>query len=180
MNNWGKKLFKNFFYTYYVAVFFYCYAQIGCSKSNTPPDNVDTLTVLVPGLGASQLDNLRIKDSVVVNEWDGYKTDLIEFLKNVKYSHLILIGHSYGCNTVLNDAIKFPNLIKIVLIDPVAEEGNELNIITAVPINLFYRSELIGPVTAKIYNDGIQLTGQIVKGSHNTIPHTIPLAELLK
>jgi pimeloyl-ACP methyl ester carboxylesterase len=134
-----------------------------------------TLVVFVGGLGYSQLGDIRqavireCPDAKVVNAggWDGYKSNLEEIINAKPHDHIILVGHSLGCPAISEAAAKTPRVDLTVFIDPAWDDFKVSKNVDQV---LWYqRSDIDFPREAKIIG---AKEPKVMKGSHNTIPHS--------
>jgi len=134
-----------------------------------------TLVVVVGGLGLSQLGDLRhaiIKDcpqATVINAgaFDGYKSDIKALATKKPHDHIILVGHSFGCEAIASAALQLPNVELTVFIDPA---WNDFHLPSSTAHYLwFQRSNFDIEREAKIIGAS---SPQKIPGGHNDIPHS--------
>lgn len=153
--------------------------------SCSPPDSTEVqngtsaIVVVVGGLGGSQLKDLYstivLKCPKVTVIWagdnDAYQTNVLTLINNVKKdanTKIVLIGHSFGGDTVDKAADQLESVDYLALIDPVAPGWGDMTLSShAKSYDLFIRSDFIGPRDAVIA--GAAYT--VIQGGHNTIPH---------
>lgn len=133
-----------------------------------------TLVITVGGMGFSQMGDLRRAierqcpeaDVVSAGLWDAYKSDLLQIIEKSPHRHVVLIGHSLGCQTVAETARKVSKMEFAVLIEPA---GNEIRLPRSVGRCLWYQRsdfDLIGK--AKV----VGVSPVKIKGGHNDILHS--------
>ncbi len=147
----------------------------------------NTIVCVMGGLGASQMTyiasriNLECPEVELVSfgDWDAYKGDIEGFLNNNPHKHCILIGHSFGCSTILNETKDVKFIDAICLIDPVATSGNHLYIQPNVAeTEIWYRGNLLGPVTAKVDGQNITTYTEYNLG-HNDVPNSKNVCDMI-
>src|SRR5437762_5104 len=77
-----------------------------------------TLVVTVGGLGFSQMGDLRqaiaksCPQATVISAgmWDAYKTDIKALATAKPHLHIILVGHSFGCEAIAQAAAQMPRV----------------------------------------------------------------------
>jgi len=133
-----------------------------------------TLVVVVGGLGFSQLGDLRhavaekCPQATVVSAggWDGYKTDLKALATAKPHQHIILVGHSFGCQAIAEAAAQLPKVDLAVFIDPA---WDDFRLSKNIDHYLWYQRSGIGiEREAKIVGAAAPKT---ITGGHNDIPH---------
>jgi hypothetical protein len=163
---------------FWVVLAILCGLALGfCSKPATVTGKGKTLVIICGGLGEAQtgdivarLEAIPTLTVVSCDSWDGYKTDIVSLYISNKENKTILIGHSFGSETVINACKSIPFVDIIILIDPVATDWGEMTAPKNVgEIMLFYRSQYFGPKTAKINEGPEPIT---VEGDHNSLPHS--------
>jgi pimeloyl-ACP methyl ester carboxylesterase len=140
----------------------------GCAK----PEPV--LVVTVGGLGFSQMGDLRhaiIRQCpqakvISAGAWDAYKTDITALATAKPHQHIILVGHSFGCQAIANAASQLPKVDLAVFIDPA---WNDFPLPAAVASYLWYQRSGLGlEREARILGAAKTIT---IEGGHNDIPH---------
>ncbi len=143
----------------------------GCAK----PIQVIT----VGGLGFSQMGDLRHAierrcpnaDVVSAGWWDAYKSDLPKIIRQSPHRHLVLIGHSLGCQTIAETAEKVSKVDLLVLIDPA---WDDIRLPRNIDRSLWYRRADFGfPRLANVTG----ATAVTIQGGHDAIPHSTELIE---
>ncbi len=152
-----------------------------------PPPRCHIEIGLVGGLGKSQLNSLFLPLSTDDNhvdsfDRDGYAQDVVSVVGAVNADKTILIGHSFGTETVLRIAEKFPNLKLIILIDPVSYDpfwASEMTVPDGITVlYVFYRTDAFGPKTAQLKGN---ITKELsIRGGHNSIPHEAQLISMIQ
>lgn len=137
-----------------------------------------TLVVLVGGAGLSQLGELganisaRCPDADVIETggWDGFRADLKQVVRDHPCEGLILIGHSFGCQTIARDAAAISAVELVVMIDPA---WDDITLPPSVASCLWFQRADPGiERTAIIRNGGRPVT---ISGDHNDICHSSQL-----
>ena len=141
----------------------------GCAASKP------TLVVLVGGAGLSQLGEIganilaQCPDAAVIETggWDGFRADLKQVVKDHPCEGLVLIGHSWGCQTIAQAAADISRVNLVVMIDPA---GDDVTLPPSVVSCLWYqRSDADVERMATISNGG---SPEIIEGDHNSICHS--------
>jgi len=131
-----------------------------------------TRVLLVGGAGLSQLGTLGATisamspDAEVIETggWDGFRSNLRRIIKDRPSEGLVLIGHSFGCQTIAQAAADVPQVDLVVMIDPA---WDDITLPRTVYSCLWYqRSDLGAERRAVIRNGGRPM---IVNGDHNSI-----------
>ena len=84
------------------------------------------LVITSGGLGFSQMGDVRRAiekqcpnaDVVSAGWWDAYKSDMAQIIRDRPHDHIVLVGHSLGCQTIAQTAGKVSKVDLAVLIDP--------------------------------------------------------------
>ncbi len=141
-------------------------------------DSDSTLVVVVGGLGSSQLGDLRdavareCPEATVVSTggWDGYKGDVNAIVAQNPRQHIILVGHSLGCQTIARAADRLPSVDLTVFIDPC---WDDIPLPKNVDCYLWYQRSEFG-LERKAHVVGATAP-KTIQGSHNGIPHSSEL-----
>jgi pimeloyl-ACP methyl ester carboxylesterase len=141
----------------------------GCAKPQR------TLVVTVGGLGFSQMHELRMAvekqcpDAKVVSAgaWDAYKTDITKIATAKPRQHIILIGHSFGCEAIDRAAAELPKVDLAVFIDPA---WSDFSLAATIQHYLWFKRSSIG-IEREARIVGASGPRQIA-GGHNDIPHS--------
>jgi pimeloyl-ACP methyl ester carboxylesterase len=163
------------------AFFLMVIAAMFCARCDlvevTSRQSGHVLVVIVGGLGESQMKDITAalsnSDATVVSasSWDGYKLDIAAEIKGHESDQIILVGHSFGGQAVLDACKALPavHIQEVILIDPVAygSGGTDLPA-NAGKVTVFTRTDWFGPWVAVIQGT----TPIPVPGSHNDIPHS--------
>ncbi len=145
----------------------------GCAP---PPPR--TVVVTVGGAGFSQMHDLRMAleqqcpEATVISAgmWDAYKTDIKQIVEAEPRTHVILIGHSFGCAAIDDTANELPRVDLAVFIDPA---WNDFKLSKQIDQYLWYkRSDFGVEREAKIVGADDPET---IQGGHNDIPHSAEL-----
>jgi pimeloyl-ACP methyl ester carboxylesterase len=99
----------------------FCLA-VGCARP--------ILVVTVGGLGFSQMGTVRraiekqCPDADVKSAgfWDAFKTDVQKMLRESPHDHVVLIGHSLGCQTIAQATRQVKKVDLLVLIEPAGDD----------------------------------------------------------
>jgi pimeloyl-ACP methyl ester carboxylesterase len=150
-------------------------ALIYCSKPATVTGKGKTLVIVCGGLGEAQtgdivarLETIPTLTVISASNWDGYKANIVSLYNANKETKLVLIGHSFGSETVITACKSIPFVDCLILIDPVATDWGSLELPHNIGSNIvFYRSDYFGPKTANIAG-GNEIT---IDGGHNDLPH---------
>jgi pimeloyl-ACP methyl ester carboxylesterase len=137
-----------------------------------------TLVVLVGGAGLSQLGEVGETisalcpdaDVVETGGWDGFRADLKRFVKEHPSQGLVLIGHSFGCQTIAQAAGDIQGIDLVVMIDPA---WNDFTLPPTVSSCLWYQRAEDGMERRATIRNGGRPT--LVNGDHNDICHSPPL-----
>jgi pimeloyl-ACP methyl ester carboxylesterase len=149
-----------------IVVIVICFVA-GCARK-------PILVVTVGGLGYSQMGDVRRaidrrcpKAKVIsAGWWDAYKSDLPRIIRKSPHDHLVLIGHSFGCQTVAQAARKVSKVDLVVFIDPA---WNDIRLPRNVERCLWYRRSDFGWARkAKV----IGASAATIRGGHNDIPES--------
>ena len=140
-------------------------------------DKSGVLVISSGGFGHNQNDDIEAAvvkrcpkaDMVSVAPWDAYKIDLLPVIEAYgQNKKIVLIGHSFGCDSAIHTSFRMKHVDLLVLIDPVSTKWGDLPFpCNAVRILAYKRSIAIGPPVAKI--DGLNI--QNITGGHNDLPH---------
>ena len=141
----------------------------GCATSKP------TLVVLVGGAGLSQLGELGENISAICPDadvietggWDGFRADLKRVVKEHPSQSLILVGHSFGCQTIANDAGAISTVELAVMIDPA---WDDITLPRTIRSCLWYRRAADGMERTAIIRNGGAPT--IIAADHNDICHS--------
>jgi pimeloyl-ACP methyl ester carboxylesterase len=143
-----------------------------CFVTGCAPKPVMVITI--GGLGFSQMGNVRRAiqkecpnaDVVSAGMWDAFKTDLPKIIRESPHEHLVLVGHSLGCQTIAETAGKVSKVDLAVLIDPA---WSDIRLPRSVQHYLWYqRSDWGWERKAEV----IGLSPTTIKGGHNDIPQS--------
>ena len=143
---------------------------VGCARR-------PVLVITVGGLGFSQMGSVRqaIQKQCPQAEvrsagaWDAYKAELPRMIRDTPHEHLVLIGHSLGCQTVAEAAGKAPKLDLLVLIEPA---WDDIRIPKGVKRCLWYqRSNFDFVRPAKVHG----ISPIKINGGHNDVTHSSTL-----
>jgi predicted alpha/beta hydrolase family esterase len=135
------------------------------------------LVITVGGLGFSQMGDLRRAiqrqcpkaDVVSAGFWDAYKADLVRMIRKSPHDHVILVGHSLGCQTVARTASEVKKIDLAVLIEPA---GGDIRLPTSVGRTLWYqRSDFSLVWKAKV----VGASAVTIKGGHDDITRSAEL-----
>ncbi len=147
----------------------------GCEQQES------TLVVVVGGLGSSQLDELRdavgreCPQAAIVStgSWDGYKGDVDAIVAAHPHQHLIMVGHSLGCQTIARAAERLPSVDLTIFIDPA---WDDLRVSNHVERYVWYqRSEFGLERKSRVLGPGGEEgreAARMIHGGHNSIPHS--------
>jgi pimeloyl-ACP methyl ester carboxylesterase len=159
-----------------IAVCFPFFFIAGCAQR-------PILVVTSGGLGFSQMGDLRRAiekqcpnaDVVSAGWWDAYKNDMAKIIRDKPHEHVVLIGHSLGCETIAQAAGKVPKVDLVVLIDPA---WDDIHLPRSVEHCLWYRRSDFGWEREANVSGASFVT---IKGGHNDIPQSPQLiAEVVK
>ena len=132
------------------------------------------------GLGFSQMGDVRraiekqCPDADVVSAgwWDAYKSDMAQIIRDKPHDHIVLVGHSLGCQTIAETAKKVSKVDLVVLIDPA---WDDIHLPRNIERCLWYRRSDFGWEREANVSGG---SGFItIKGGHNDIPQSPQLIE---
>jgi len=147
----------------------------GCAKP--------ILVITVGGLGFSQMGEIRRAierqcpnaDVASAGWWDAYKSDLPRMIRESPHDHLVLIGHSLGCQTIAETAGKVSKVDLLVLIDPA---WDDIHLPRTVQRSLWYRRSDFGfPRQANV----VGASAVTIQGGHDDIAQSKQLiAEVVK
>lgn len=142
-----------------------------------------TLVITVGGMGFSQMGSIRRAiqrqcpnaDVVSAGAWDAYKSDVLRMIRKSRRDHLVLVGHSLGCQTAAQTASQVSKVDLVVLIEPA---WDDIRLPRNVGRCLWFRRSDFGMVRqAKV----IGASPTQIKGGHDDIPHSAELiAEVVK
>jgi hypothetical protein len=130
--------------------------------------------ITVGGLGFSQMGSVRRAiqkqcpnaDVQSAGAWDAYKSDLPRMIRESPHDHLVLVGHSLGCNTIAQAARNVSKVDLLVLIEPA---GDDIRLPKTVARCIWYqRSNFDWVWQAKV--TGASPTK--ISGGHNDIAHS--------
>jgi hypothetical protein len=143
-----------------------------------------TLVVTVGGLGFSQMHDLRMAvkercpnvDVVSAGAWDAYKEDIWALVREKPRQHIILVGHSFGCETIDKAATQLPKVDLAVFIDP---SWGDFTLAPTIKDYLWFKRSDIGiEREAKIVGAS---GAKVIQGGHNDLPHSPQLiSELVR
>jgi pimeloyl-ACP methyl ester carboxylesterase len=153
-----------------------CFA--GCARPRT------LLVVTVGGLGFSQMHDLRMAvkekcpdaDVVSAGMMDAYKTDLVALTRQKPHQHIVLIGHSFGCEAIDHAANQLPHVDLAVFIDPA---WDDFSLSPKVGQYLWFKRSDLGIEREATIRGASNPT--VIRGGHNDIPHSQDLiAEVVR
>jgi pimeloyl-ACP methyl ester carboxylesterase len=133
------------------------------------------LVITSGGLGFSQMGEVRRAiekqcpnaDVVSAGWWDAYKSDMAQIIREKPHDHIVLVGHSLGCQTIAQTAGKVSKVDLAVLIDPA---WDDIRLPRNVEHCLWYRRSDFG------WEREANVTGAssfiTIKGGHNDIPQS--------
>jgi len=132
------------------------------------------LVITSGGLGFSQMGEVRRAiekqcpnaDVVSAGWWDAYKSDLSRIIRESPHDHIVLVGHSLGCQTIAQTAGKVSKVDLAVLIDPA---WDDIRLPRNVEHCLWYRRSDFGWEREANVNGASFIT---IKGGHNDIPQS--------
>jgi len=137
--------------------------------------NRPTLVVFVGGAGLSQLGDLKTAvsaacpdaDVIEISAWDGFRSDVARVINARQPRGVVLIGHSFGCETIARAATQLRTVDLAVLIEPAWDD-------IVLPRNVqsclwYQRSEIGMERRAVVHGGGRPIT---VPGGHNDLPRT--------
>jgi hypothetical protein len=141
----------------------------GCATSKP------TLVVLVGGAGLSQLGEIganisaRCPDADVIESggWDGFRANLKQVVRDHPCQALILIGHSFGCQTIAQAAADISRVELVVMIDPA---WDDITLPSSVVSCLWYQRGDAGVERMAIITNGGR--PETISGDHNDICHS--------
>ena len=145
----------------------------GCAKPEPR-----TVVVTVGGAGFSQMHDLRMAleqqcpEARVVSAgmWDAYKSDIKKMVEAEPRTHVILIGHSFGCGAIDEAADALGGVDLAVFIDPA---WNDFKLSKQIDRYLWFKRSTIDiEREAKIVGAN---GAETIKGGHNDIPHSAEL-----
>jgi pimeloyl-ACP methyl ester carboxylesterase len=133
-----------------------------------------TRVILVGGAGLSQLGDLGETiaamcpdaDVVETGGWDGFRGDAIRAATEPPCEGVILIGHSFGCQTVAAAAAELKGVDMIVLIDP---SWDDITLTRRISCIWYQRADDGGAERRALVNNGGRPI--VVADSHNGICH---------
>lgn len=132
------------------------------------------MVITVGGLGFSQMGSVRraiqkeCPDAQVISAgfWDAYKSDIVDVIRKSPRKHLVLIGHSLGCQTIADAAGKVKKVDLLVLIEPA---WDDIKVPRKVERSLwFQRTEFSIVRQARVSG----ASPKKIDGGHDTIPHS--------
>lgn len=144
----------------------------GCSEPKP------TRVLLVGGAGLSQLGELGEAlvascpeaEIVETGGWDGFRADLKRIAAERPDQRLILIGHSFGCETIAEAAVGLDNVDLVVMIDPAWDDMTlPRNVISCL---WYQRADEGMERRAAVRNGG---RPKVIAGDHNSICHSAQL-----
>ena len=148
----------------------------GCARKPTQ-------VITIGGLGFSQMGNVRRAiekqcpnaDVVSAGAWDAYKTDVSKIIRESPHDHVVLVGHSLGCQTIAQTAGKLSKVDLVVFIEPA---GDDFRLPRSAERYLWYkRSNFDWVWQAKV----IGASAATINGGHNDIAQSPQLiAEVVK
>jgi pimeloyl-ACP methyl ester carboxylesterase len=133
------------------------------------------LVITSGGLGFSQMGEVRRAiekqcpnaDVVSAGFWDAYKSDMAQIIRDKPHDHIVLVGHSLGCQTIAQTAGKVSKVDLAVLIDPA---WDDIRLPRNIQQCLWYRRSEFG------FEREANVTGAsgfiTIKGGHNDIPQS--------
>src|SRR5262245_58720253 len=146
-----------------LAVFLFA----GCARK-------PTLVITVGGLGFSQVGSVRRAiqqqcpdaDVISAGAWDAYKSDLPRIIRESPRDHLVLVGHSLGCQTIAETAKKVAKVDLVVMIEPA---WDDIRLPRNVARCLWYQRTDFGWERRASVAGASPAT---IKGGHNDVPHS--------
>jgi hypothetical protein len=86
--------------------------------------------ITVGGLGFSQMGSVRRAiekqcpkaEVCSAGAWDAFKSDVPKMIRKSPHDHVVLVGHSLGCNTITQAAEKVSKVDLLVLIEPAGDD----------------------------------------------------------
>lgn len=134
-----------------------------------------TVVVTVGGMGFSQMHDLRMAlerecpEAKVISAgmWDAYKADIKRLVQAEPRTHVILIGHSFGCGAIDEAANGLPRVDLAVFIDPA---WSDFKLSKQIDRYLWFKRSDIG--IEREANIGGASSPETIKGGHNDIPHS--------
>jgi pimeloyl-ACP methyl ester carboxylesterase len=155
-------------------LFVVCWAFLtGCVA--TKPTRV----VLVGGAGLSQLGELGSNisamcpdaDVVETGGWDGFRGDVKRAATEPPCQSVILIGHSFGCQTIADAAADLDRVDLVVMIDPA---WDDMTVPRSVKSCIWYqRSDEAGMERRSVVRNAGRPV--VIAGDHNDICHNARL-----
>ena len=139
-----------------------------------------TLVVLVGGAGLSQLGDLGETisamcpdaDVMEASGWDGFRADLKRIVKERPSRGLVLVGHSFGCETIAKAAAGIPAVDLVVMIDPA---WDDITLGPTIGSCLWYQRGDAGMERQAVVRNGGRPI--LIGGDHNDICHSQRLRE---
>lgn len=137
------------------------------------------MVITVGGLGFSQMGSVRkaiqkeCPNAEVISAgfWDAYKSDIVDVIRKSPRKHLVLIGHSLGCQTIADAAGKVKKVDLLVLIEPA---WDDIKVPRKVERCLwFQRTEFSVVRQARVSG----ASPRKIQGGHDTIPHSAQLVD---
>jgi pimeloyl-ACP methyl ester carboxylesterase len=134
-----------------------------------------TLVITVGGLGFSQMHDLRkaverqCPDAKVVSAgaWDAYKADIHKIAAKKPRDHIVLIGHSFGCEAISDAAAELPKVDLAVFIDPA---WSDFPLAPTIERYLWYKRTKFD-ITRQARIVGAS-GARPIPGGHNDLPHS--------
>jgi hypothetical protein len=141
---------------------------IGCAHK-------PVMVITVGGLGFSQMGPVRHAiekqcpnaDVVSAGAWDAFKTDVPKIIRESPHDHVVLVGHSLGCQTIAQSASRVKKVDLLVFIEPA---WDDIHLPRNVENCLWYqRSNFDWIREAKVVGAP---SPWIIKGGHNDVPQS--------
>lgn len=133
------------------------------------------LVITVGGLGWSQMGTLRhaveqqcpAADVMSAGAIDAYKTDVQKMIRENPHDHLVLIGHSLGCQAIAQAAAKVKRVDLLVLIEPAPDD---IRVPKNVKLTIWYQRTDFDLFIrlAKVFG----MSPIRIKGGHNDVPQS--------
>lgn len=133
--------------------------------------------ITVGGLGFSQMGSVRRAierqcpqaDVVSAGAWDAYKSDVMRIIQKSPHDHVVLIGHSLGCQAVAQTIRSVSKVDLAVFIEPA---GDDIRLPRTVERTLWYQRTGFDLIwKAKV----IGASPMPIEGGHNDIVHSAKL-----
>lgn len=137
------------------------------------------LVITVGGLGFSQMGTVREAiqkqcpqaDVKSGGMWDAFKNDIAKMIQENPRDHVVLVGHSLGCQTITQAAGQFPNVDLLVFIEPA---GDDIRVPASVKRTLWFQRSNWDLLVGRAKVSGLSPTR--INGGHNEVAHSPELA----